>query len=226
MSYTTSTLVIKIILVVWILTISRSILVMIGGSSIFRKAHKGEKTARLPIINLFTLLEISDMSSFWGILFFVPIVNMIVLMVMSYKLGTVFNCDDGFKWGLVFLPIVFYPLLFRSDKQYKLGDEAYFKIMDNAHDDSSNLMTPEEIFNINNEEPEEPVVEVDSIFKEKRPEIEQVGPYRATRIDVDALNKLKEASAEDDTFAPIKRVEDPNNKINYPEVNGIKRPRY
>ena len=56
MSYTTSTLVLKIILVVWIITITRSVLVMIGGGSIFRKANKGEKTARLPIINFFTLL--------------------------------------------------------------------------------------------------------------------------------------------------------------------------
>ena len=208
MSYTTSTLVLKIILVVWIVTITRSVLVMIGGGSIFRKANKGEKTARLPIINLFTLLEISDMSSFWGILFFVPIVNMIVLMVMSYKLGTVFNTTEGFKWGLVLLPIVFYPMLFSSDKQYKLGDEAYFKIMDNAHDDTSNLLTQEEINSINNEAPVEPEVEVDSIFKGHQAEIEKVGPYRATRIDVDALNKLKEASAEDDTFAPIKRVDD------------------
>ena len=44
MSYTTSTLVLKIILVVWIITITRSVLVMIGGGSIFRKANKGEKT--------------------------------------------------------------------------------------------------------------------------------------------------------------------------------------
>lgn len=222
MATSTTALVLKIIAVVWSLTIVMSIVIMLGGSNVFRKAHKGEKTAMIPIINLFTMLEIGEMSSFWGVLFFAPIANMIVIMVMSWKVGTLFNCSVGFKIGLILIPIIFYPLLFISDRQYKLGDESYYKMMENVHNESTNLMTPSEIKEIN-EAAYEPEVEVDSIFKDRLPEIEQVGPYKATKIDVEALNKLKEASSEDDTFAPIKRVEDSINTPQYTSMHEINR---
>ena len=125
MSPSTINTLVTVVFIVLGITFTRSILIMLGGKNIFKKAHKGEKTAYYPIINLFTMLEIVDMSIFWGILFFVPGVNLIVLMIMSYKLGTVFNTSFGFKMGLVFLPICFYPLLFISDKQYKISDEEY-----------------------------------------------------------------------------------------------------
>ena len=151
MSPSTINTLVTVVFIVLGITFTRSILIMLGGKNIFKKAHKGEKTAYYPIINLFTMLEIVDMSIFWGILFFVPGVNLIVLMIMSYKLGTVFNTSFGFKMGLVFLPICFYPLLFISDKQYKISDEEYFKALDNAKDESINLMTQDEINAENNE---------------------------------------------------------------------------
>jgi hypothetical protein len=214
MEASTSSLVFKIVGVVWSLTLVMSIVIMFGGAKLFRKAHKGEKTAMIPIINLFTMLEIADMTSFWGILFFVPIVNMLVIMMISWKVGSYFSCSTGFKIGLVVFPIVFFPLLFMSDKQYKMGDESYFKMMDNAHEETTNLMTQEEIKTIN-ETVYEPEVEVDSIFKGKLPEIEQVGPYKATKIDIAALDKLKASSSEDDMFTPIKRVDENVNKPEY-----------
>lgn len=219
MSYTTTTLVIKIIGYVWALTIGRSILVMLFGAKLFKKAARNEKSALIPVINLFTLLEISDFSTFYGILFFVPIANLIVLSILSWKLGTVFNTTNGFKIGLVLFPIIFYPMLSMSDKPYKLGNEAYFKMMDDAHEETPNLMTPEEIKQINQEVNDTPEVEVDSIFKGSINEIEKVGPYKATKIDPAALDKLRESSAEDDTFTPIKRIDDIIDKPNYTPVN-------
>ena len=87
MSPSTINTLVTVVFIVLGITFTRSILIMLGGKNIFKKAHKGEKTAYYPIINLFTMLEIVDMSIFWGILFFVPGVNLIVLMIISYKLG-------------------------------------------------------------------------------------------------------------------------------------------
>ena len=68
-----------IVAIIWAFTLFRSILVMLVGKNIFQKATKGEKTAFYPVINLFTLLEVAGMSTFWGILLFVPFLNLIVL---------------------------------------------------------------------------------------------------------------------------------------------------
>ena len=67
--------------------------------------------------------EIDELSSFLGILFFMPFTNLIILAIAFWKLGTIFNTSVGYKIGLVLLPIVFYPLLASSDKKYKAIDE-------------------------------------------------------------------------------------------------------
>ena len=221
MSYSLASFLYKLIAIIWSLTIGRSILIMLGGKNIFIKASKDEKGAYYPIINLFTVLEISEISSFFGILFFVPVINLIVLMAMSWKLGKVFNTSTGFKIGLMLLPIVFYPLLFVSDNQYKMGDGDYYKMLDNAHNETTNLMTQEEIERLNTDNSSDSNVEVDSIFKGKIQQIEQISPYKASKIDINALNKLKESSVEDDTFSPIKRMDDMYNEPNHGPVNNV-----
>lgn len=208
MSPSTINTLVTVVFIVLGITFTRSILIMLGGKNIFKKAHKGEKTAYYPIINLFTMLEIVDMSIFWGILFFVPGVNLIVLMIMSYKLGTVFNTSFGFKMGLVFLPICFYPLLFISDKQYKISDEEYFKALDNAKDESINLMTQDEINAENNEIVDEGPI-VDSVFKSDLQLMEKPAPYKAAKIDLLGMEKEKAMSKEENIFETIEVKEPP-----------------
>lgn len=217
MSPSTINTLVTVVFIVLGITFTRSILIMLGGKNIFKKAHKGEKTAYYPIINLFTMLEIVDMSIFWGILFFVPGVNLIVLMIMSYKLGTVFNTSFGFKMGLVFLPICFYPLLFISDKQYKISDEEYFKALDNAKGESINLMTQEELNAENNEVVDEGPL-VDSVFKSDLDLMEEVTPYKASKIDLLGMEKEKAMSKEENIYEPIELKEPPKPVKEEPEV--------
>ena len=208
MTITTTKLVVTIIIIVWLLTLGRSLLIMLCGKNIFIKASKGEKTALYPVVNLFTMLEIADVSTYAGILLFVPFVNVVILIIMSVKLGKVFNAGTGYIIGLVLLPFLFYPLLAISDKQYKIADESYFKAMNNAKSESINLMTEEEIKNIN----EIPVEEekVDSIFKSdiELKTADNAGPYKATKIDLLGMEKLKNASMDEDLIKPIKKNDD------------------
>ena len=120
--------------------------------------------------------------------------------MMSYKLGEVFNTGLGFKLGLVCFPLMFYLLLAFSDKQYKMTDEAYFKAMDRIKDKDRNinLMTDEEIRRATEKLPHEEKEDVDSIFKSNIQMMEQVEPYKAAKIDLLGLEKLKNHDDEDD----------------------------
>lgn len=209
--FTTSNTVLIVIVAVWLLTLGRSLLIMCGGNKLFEKALKGGKSAYMPIINLFVMLEIVDLSSFLGILLFIPGINVIILMIMSYKLGKVFEKSTSFTLGLVFLPIVFYLLLFRSDLKYKYRDENYFlSLNESAKADSINLMTEDEINELNNTfEIQEPVV--DSIFKSKFETMEPVESYKAAKIDREILNRMDKLEFNDNTFEPIKKVENTSN---------------
>lgn len=183
---------------IWSFTLFRSILIMIAGKGIFKKAAKNEKTALYPILNLFTMLEICEINTFWGILLFVPILNIIVLLMMSYKLGVVFNTNTGFQIGLVVFPLMFYLLLSVGNKPYKLSDEEYFKAMDKIKEKNINLMTDEEIQIELSKLPEEENNDVDSIFKSNIQMMEQVEPYKAAKIDILGMEKLKNHVSDDD----------------------------
>ena len=103
---------------------------------------------------------------------------------------------------------MFYPLLANSNYQYKISDEEYFKQFDNAKEDSINLMTEAEIKKINETTTEEESYkDVDSIFKSDIAQMEQVAPYKAAKIDLLGMEKIKKAPMEDDIFRPIKRQE-------------------
>ena len=190
---------------VWALSAGRSLLLMMGSHKLFKKAKKNPNNAFIPVLNLFSALEVAEVSPYWGILFFVPIANLIPLVLMSYKLGTVFKMNSGFVMGMVICPPLFYPNLYNSKKTYKIQDEEYFKALNNAKGERS-LIQPD------NPTPAPKVVEekpkVDSIFKGRINEIEQGETYHATRMNQEDLAEIDKVSnsATYDPLAPIDKA--------------------
>lgn len=215
MTLSQSKTLLTVILIIWLFTLFRSITIMIGGKHIFIKANKSATSALYPILNLFTMLEIAEISTYYGILFFLPVANLILLTIMSYKLGTVFKTSFFYKIGLVILPILFYPLLGKSDKVYKLKDDEFFKAFDNAKAESINLMTDEEIKSQEVTEDLENNVNVDSVFKTQAQVIEQSSPYKAAKIDLLGMEKLQQDNTTkslDDIMKPQEELEKEKNK--------------
>lgn len=201
-------LLVTIGIIILLITLTRSLILMIGGKNIFKKANIDIKSVYYPILNLFSLLEIVEMSSFWGILFFFPVTNLIVLTIISIKLGKVFSVSTGYKIGLIFFPIMFYPLLAYSDRPYKLSDEEYFKMLDNAKNENMSLLyTDEEIMkNAENYKEEEKEI-VDSIFKSESDLREKVEPYKAGDIKPIGYDNIKNTDFEN-ILEPIKIAKD------------------
>ena len=206
MSITTTRFAVTVIVIVWVLSLGRSAIIMVGGKNLFRKAYKNEASSYIPVLNLFYMLEIADVSTFFGILFFVPFFNLVPLVLMGIGLGKNFKCSGGFTAGLVLLPIVFYPMLAFSDRTYKVNDEKYFRALDSVRGENLNLMTQEDVVALNNSviEEENPV---DSIFKSDLELMEKAPSYRASKLDKDVLNGMDHLTTDFDEFAPIKKVE-------------------
>ena len=158
-SITTTNFVLKLIIFIWILSAVRSVAIMFCGT-LFKKASIGAKTATYPVLNLFGMLEVVELSPFLGILLFMPGFNLIVLILMSLKLGKVFNASTGMRVGLIFLDIVFYPLLAKSNVAYKVTNDEYMRALDSARNESVNLMTQDEINEMNKIEEPDPFSEV------------------------------------------------------------------
>ena len=86
---------------------------------IFQKAGKPGWAAIIPIYNTIVMLEIAGKPIWWIILLFIPFVNFVVGIIVILALAEKFGKGTGFALGMIFLPIIFFPILAFGDAQYR-----------------------------------------------------------------------------------------------------------
>jgi hypothetical protein len=84
---------------------------------IFDKAARPGWTALIPVYNAYVLLKIAGRPGWWLVLYFIPFVNVVIAVIAVYELSKSFGHGGAFTLGLLFLPLIFYPVLgFGSDR--------------------------------------------------------------------------------------------------------------
>ena len=94
------------------------VLLFAGMWRVFQKAGKPGWAAIIPIYNIIVLLEITGKPLWWIVLYFIPFVNLVVVVLVSIELAKRFGKGVAFAIGLVFLPFIFYPILGFGDARY------------------------------------------------------------------------------------------------------------
>ena len=94
------------------------LVVVISMWKIFDKAGKPGWAAIVPIYNYIVMLEIIGKPVWWVILLLIPCVNIVILIIMMLELAKSFGKSAGFGVGLIFLGIVFLPILGFGDARY------------------------------------------------------------------------------------------------------------
>ena len=73
----------------------------------------------MPIYSAIVLLEIVDKPLWWFLLFFVPLVNIVITFIVMIELARKFGKGTGFGVALVFLSFIFIPILGFGDAEYE-----------------------------------------------------------------------------------------------------------
>jgi hypothetical protein len=102
-----------------IIELALIILMIVTMWKIFTKAGKPGWASLIPIYNIFVMLDIAGKPGWWFLLFLIPIVNLVIMILVLVSLATNFGKGGGFVAGLIFLPIIFYPILAFGSAQYK-----------------------------------------------------------------------------------------------------------
>jgi hypothetical protein len=95
------------------------VFIIAGIWKVFVKAGKPGWAAIIPIYNFIVLLEIAGKPLWWVILMFIPLVNLIILILVSIEVAKKFSKGAGFGIGLALLGFIFYPILGFGDAQYQ-----------------------------------------------------------------------------------------------------------
>jgi hypothetical protein len=95
-------------MVVWLAVL---VVVIAGMWKVFVKARQPGWAAIIPIFNLYILCLMAGKPPWWIILFFIPLVNIVVAILLCIELAKYFGKGVGFALGLAILPFIFYPIL-------------------------------------------------------------------------------------------------------------------
>ena len=87
----------------------------------FEKAGQPGGAAIVPIYNVVIMLQIAGKPLWWIILLFIPIANIVVLVLINIALAEKFGKGVGFALGLIFLSPIFWCILGFGDAQYLGG---------------------------------------------------------------------------------------------------------
>lgn len=94
------------------------VLVVAGLWKTFTKAGKPGWAAIIPIYNLIVLLEIAGKPIWWIILYFIPFVNVVISIIVLASVSRNFGRGIGTTLGLIFLPLIFFPILGFGSARY------------------------------------------------------------------------------------------------------------
>jgi hypothetical protein len=96
-----------------------ALLMIVAMWKVFAKAGQPGWASIIPIYNLYIWCKIVGRPAWWIILMLIPLVNIIVGIVLCIDMAKSFGKGVGFGIGLVFLGIIFLPILGFGSAQYQ-----------------------------------------------------------------------------------------------------------
>lgn len=89
---------------------------------IFSKAGRKGWESLIPIWNTIVMFKIAKLSPWWILAMLIPFVNFIICIYLYIKLAQAFNKGVGFAIGLIFLSIIFFPILAFGNAEYDFDE--------------------------------------------------------------------------------------------------------
>ena len=102
----------------WIVYLAVIVFYVAAMWKVFTKAGQPGWAAIIPIYNVIVLLQIAGKPVWWVLLCLIPLVNIVVGVMMWHGISTNFGKGVGFTIGLIFLSIIFLPILAWGDAEY------------------------------------------------------------------------------------------------------------
>ena len=164
-------------------TLLFSVLISLTCNNIFKVMGKNKMQGYIPVYNLFNLLDIVNLNRMCFILLVLPLSNILMIYIILYRISIIFHTNKIFSIGLLVMPVIFLPMLNFSNKldirpRKEVEEEELKK-------SSINLMTDEELKELNNSQSEE--IKVDNVFKRSVDVKEEVPTFKANKIKYDEM---------------------------------------
>ena len=123
--------------IILLLYVGIIVLIISARWKVFSKAGQPGWASIIPIYNIYIMTRIAGKPGWWVLMMFIPIVNIVYLIWMYNMISKSFGKDEGFTAGMIFLGIVFWPILAFGSAEYigPYGDPQAFEAARNPNFD-------------------------------------------------------------------------------------------
>jgi hypothetical protein len=101
-----------------VIYVAIALLMIISLWKLFSKAGQPGWASIIPIYQTVVMLQVAGKPIWWIILLFVPIANVVIAIMMLAGIAKNFGKGVGFVLGMIFLPIIFLPILGLGSAEY------------------------------------------------------------------------------------------------------------
>lgn len=143
----------------WIIGMAVAVFSVICMWKLFKKAGKPGWASIVPIYNMIVMIEIAELPMWYIALFFVPFANIYAMFKIYIEIAHKFGKSTGFGVGMVFLNIIFIPMLAFGKAEYKGGisapingninKESNIQVNQAINNNASNINNQPDIMNVN-----------------------------------------------------------------------------
>jgi hypothetical protein len=103
----------------WALPLGGYLVTAVALWGIFVKAGQPGWAGFVPVFNMIVVLRCVGRPWWWILLFFIPLVDIVVLIMVYYDLSRSFGHGVGFTVGLIFLEVIFLLILAFGGSVYR-----------------------------------------------------------------------------------------------------------
>ena len=123
------------------------LVMLISMWKVFKKAGKPGWASIIPIYNIYTMIQIAKLPTYYLLLFMIPIANIYAMFKIYIELAYKFNKSTGFGVGLIFLSVIFFPMLAFGDATY---EDSIIETNNNVPNNNTNNVVNNIQNNVNN----------------------------------------------------------------------------
>ena len=105
-------------ILMWIIGMAVVIFSVVCMWKVFTKAGKKGWASIIPIYNMVVMIEIAELPMWYIALFFVPLANIYAMFKIYIEIAHKFGKSTGFGIGLIFLGVIFMPMLAFCKAEY------------------------------------------------------------------------------------------------------------
>jgi len=120
-------------LAIFFIYVAIIVLIISSRWKVFSKAGQPGWACIIPIYSTYIMTKIGGKPGWWVLMMLIPIVNIVYLIWLTNMVSKSFGKDEGFTVGMIFLGIVFWPILAFGSAQYigPYGDPEAFSAAQN-----------------------------------------------------------------------------------------------